>query len=350
MDGSQRQGDNAPMLYPLKFRPVFKRYLWGGRRLGTMLGKPIGEGDDYAESWEIADHEQGQSVVANGPLEGRTLHEVVEKHGAELLGKHAPLARFPLIFKYLDARQRLSVQVHPTDEAAAKLDPPDLGKTEAWVILDAPNGSLVYAGLTYGMTRQSLAQEVAAGRTENCLRSFEPQVGDCIFIPAGTVHALGAGLLIAEIQQASDTTYRLYDWDRTGPDGKPRELHVEQALDAIDYSTRAIHPQRPRLVSEQPHVERLVECDKFILDRWRLEKMHSLGGDERFHIVSVLEGEVLLSRSGEAVQSHVAGSSTSDEVSLLSLIRGQTVLLPASIGAVTVAPRGQGALLDMYLP
>ena len=338
------------MLYPLKFRPLFKRYLWGGRRLGTVLGKPIGEGNDYAESWEIADHEQGQSVVANGPLEGTTLHDLVEKHGDELFGMHAPQPRFPLIFKYLDAHQNLSVQVHPTDEAAAKLDPPDLGKTEAWVILDAPKGSLIYAGLIYGATRQYLAEEVAAGRTESCLRSFEPQVGDCIFIPAGTVHALGAGLLIAEIQQASDTTYRLYDWNRLGPEGKPRQLHALQALDAIDYSTRAIHPQRPLPLSEQPHVERLASCDKFILDRWRLDKFHTLGGDERFHILSVLEGEVLLSRSGESIHSHVAGSSTSDEVSLLSLIRGQTVLLPASIGAVTIAGRERAALLDMYLP
>jgi mannose-6-phosphate isomerase class I len=124
---------------------------------------------------------------------------------------------------------------------------------------------------------------------------------------------------------------------------------VEQALDAIDYSTRAIHPQVPQ-ATEQPHVERLVASDKFVLDRWRVEGMQALGGDERFHIVSVLEGEVLLSRSGEQVQTHVAGSSTSDEVSLLSLIRGQTVLLPASIGAVTIAGRGQAALLDMYLP
>jgi mannose-6-phosphate isomerase len=338
------------MLYPLKFRPVFKRYLWGGRRLGTVLGKPIGEGNDYAESWEIADHEQGQSVVANGPLEGTTLHELVEKHDQELFGKHAPQPRFPLIFKYLDAQQNLSVQVHPTDEAAAKLDPPDLGKTEAWVVLDAPRGSRVYAGLTFGMTRESLAREVAAGRTEICLQSFEPRVGDCLFIPAGTVHAVGQGLLIAEIQQASDTTYRLYDWGRVGPDGQPRQLHVAQALDAIDYSTRAIHPQRPMPLSEQPHIERLVDCDKFILDRWRVERMHTLGGDERFHILSVLEGEVLLSRSGESIHSHVAGSSTSDEVSLLSLIRGQTVLLPASLGPVTIAARERAALLDMYLP
>jgi mannose-6-phosphate isomerase len=348
-------------LYPLKFRPLFKRYLWGGRRLGTVLGKPIGEGEDYAESWEIADHAQGQSIVANGPLEGTTLHELVLNHGEELFGRHAERhggrslqrgaePRFPLIFKYLDAHQNLSVQVHPTDEAAAKLDPPDLGKTEAWVILDAPPGSRVYAGLTFGMTRESLAREVAAGRTEICLQSLAPRAGDCLFIPAGTVHALGAGLLIAEIQQASDTTYRLYDWNRLGPDGKPRPLHVEQSLDAIDYSTRAIHPQRPKTIEDQPHIERLVECDKFVLDRWRLEKLHTLGGDERFHILSVLEGEVLLSRSGESIHSHVAGSSTSDEVSLLSLIRGQTVLLPASLGPVTIAGRERAALLDMYLP
>src|SRR5437667_1072897 len=137
-------------LYPLTFHPVLKRYLWGGRRLGTVLNKPIGEESDYAESWEIADHEHGQSIVANGPLAGTSLHELVKSRGPDLLGRHAPLSRFPLIFKFLDCQRDLSVQVHPSDEAAARLMPPDLGKTEAWVILAAEPGSRIYAGLKKG--------------------------------------------------------------------------------------------------------------------------------------------------------------------------------------------------------
>jgi mannose-6-phosphate isomerase len=333
-------------LYPLKFKPLLKRYLWGGRRLGEVLGKPLGEGSDYAESWEVADHGADQSVVANGPLAGSSLSRLVHERGHELLGRHAPLPRFPLLFKYLDCQRDLSVQVHPDDAAAALLDPPDLGKTEAWLILDAAPGSRVYAGLKYGFTRESLANEVAAGRTAVCLHSFEPRAGDCLLIPAGTVHALGAGLLVAEIQQASDTTYRLFDWNRTGPDGQPRKLHVDDALAAIDYTAHAVRPQQPQ-ATDKPQVGRLVACDKFVLDRWRLEGQQTLGGDNRFHMLSVLEGELFVG-SAQAVTSR--GNTTSDEVSLLSLIPGQTVLLPASLPAVTIAPRETSVFLDMYLP
>ncbi len=333
-------------LYPLKFQPLLKRYLWGGRRLGTLLGKALGEGNDYAESWEVADHRQDQSIVANGPLAGTRLDRLMAAHGRELLGRHAPLPRFPLLFKYLDCQQNLSVQVHPDDAAAARLDPPDLGKTEAWVILDAQPGSRVYAGLKFGFDRASLAREVSRGRTTLCLNSLEPRAGDCIFIPAGTVHALGEGLLVAEIQQASDTTYRLFDWDRLGPDGQPRQLHIDQALGAIDYKAPIVKPRQPQ-ATDRPFVKRLVECDKFVLDRWRIDGLEELGGDQRFHILSVLDGELFV---GSAAAVAARGNTTSDEVSLFSLIRGQTLLVPASVTDVTVAPREKCVFLDMYLP
>jgi mannose-6-phosphate isomerase len=338
-------------LYPFKFRPLLKRYLWGGRRLGEVLGKPIGEGSDYAESWEIADHASGQSIVTNGPLAGLSLGELVAERGGELLGRHAAVLtgeqpRFPLLFKFLDCQRDLSVQVHPDDAAAAQLDPPDLGKTEAWVILDAQPGSRVYAGLKFGFDRDSLAREVERGRTELCLNSFEPRVGDCIFIPAGTVHALGAGLLVAEIQQASDTTYRLFDWNRLGKDGQPRPLHVEQALAAIDYSAHIVRPSQPH-ATDRPHVERLVDCDKFVLDCWRIDALHTLTADGRFHILSVLSGELLVSVDGAGPY---GGNTTSDEVSIFALIAGQTLLVPASVAKVTVAAPKNCVFLDMYLP
>jgi mannose-6-phosphate isomerase len=164
------------------------------------------------------------------------------------------------------------------------------------------------------------------------------------------VHALGAGLLIAEIQQASDTTWRLYDWDRVGPDGQPRKLHIDEALNAIDYSAGMVMPQSPK-ATDKPHVKRLVACDKFVLDRWELIEAESIGGGDRFHILSVIEGEALLGGSAdEAIAAKQPGSTTSDEVTLLSLIRGQTVLLPASITAATIAPRKRCVLLDIYLP
>jgi len=319
-------------LYPLTFHPVFKRYLWGGRRLGELLGKPIGEGSDYAESWEIADHLQGQSVVASGPLAGTTLHDLVTTRGYELLGQHAPQPRFPLIFKLLDCQKDLSLQVHPNDAAAAKLNPPDLGKTEAWIVLDAAPGSRIYSGLKKGCNFAAFSRGIHAGNAADWLHSFAPHVGDCVFIPAGTVHALGAGLLVAEIQQASDTTYRLYDWGRVGPDGKPRQLHTEQALAATDFSAVEVRPVKPQQIGDSNR-ERLVACDKFILDRVTLTGEANFGGDNRFHIVSIIAGKARL---------------LGDVGFVLS--RGETVLLPASLPATTLQPTQSATLLDMYLP
>jgi mannose-6-phosphate isomerase len=310
-----------------------KRYVWGGRKLGSMLGKPLGEGADYAESWEVCDHGQDQSMVAFGPLAGQTLGSLVHEHGPELLGRHFPQRQFPLLFKFIDARDRLSVQVHPDDARAAQLIPPDLGKTEAWVVLDAEPGSIVYAGLKRGFDRPALAREVARGTCELCLSRIEPRVGDCIYLPAGVLHALGAGLLIAEIQQSSNTTFRLYDWNRLGLDGKPRPLHIEQALDCTNYSYGPVRPQVPR-PTDTPGAARLVACDKFVLDRWELHGPRALGGDERFHIVAVLEGQATLEHdpSGQPLR------------------RGDTALVPAGVGRIQLTPNETAVVLDACLP
>lgn len=321
------------VLYPLRFRPLFRRYIWGGRRLWTVLGKPIGPEGDYAESWEICDRGPDQSVVEHGPLAGVTLGHLVRQRGEGLLGRHHPQQRFPLLLKFLDARRTLSVQVHPDDTRAARLDPPDLGKSEAWVVLAADAGSTIYAGLKPGVDRESLAEAIRGGRCEELLHQFQPTVGDCLFLPAGTVHALGEGLLVAEIQQASDTTYRLFDWNRLGPDGRPRPLHVEQGLEAIDYDLGPVGPRKPQQ-TDRPGVSRLVECDKFVLDRWRFDVPRPAGGDRRCHIISVLEGRV-----------EVAGDPAGSPVP-----PGGTVLLPAALGQVELRPQGGTALLDAYLP
>lgn len=319
--------------YPLRFQPILRRYLWGGRRLGEVLGKPLGEGDDYAESWEVCDRGADQSVVAEGPLAGRTLHQLVVERGGELLGRHAPQPSFPLLFKFLDAQKTLSVQVHPDDERAARLTPADLGKTEAWVVLAAEPGSLIYAGLKRGFDRHALEREVARGTCELCLHRFEPRVGDCVFLPSGVVHAIGAGLLVAEIQQASDTTYRLFDFNRLGPDGKPRALHVEQALEAIDFARGPVEPQRAQ-PTDRPHVSRLVACDKFVLDRWDLDAPQTVGGHDRCHLVAVVSGQVVVEH----------------EPRHESLALGSTVLLPAVLGPTRLEPIGRATVLDIYLP
>jgi mannose-6-phosphate isomerase len=320
-------------LYPLRFDPIYRHYPWGGRRLETLLGKTLGEAEHYAESWEIVDHGEDQSRVACGPLQGVPLGELVRRDGAELLGRHHPQKQFPLLFKFLDAHRSLSVQVHPNDEQAAQLDRPDLGKTEAWVVLHAEPGSLIYAGLKRGFDRPALEREVNRGATELCLHRFEPSAGDCVIIPAGTVHALGAGLVVAEIQQASDTTFRLFDWNRVGPDGNPRPLHIREALDTINYSAGPVLPQTPRR-TEDKRRERLVECDKFILDRLRFGGTATIGGDPQFHIVAALEGEAI-----------VAGDPAGRP-----LRKGETILLPASCGAVEVVAAQDTVLLNAYLP
>jgi mannose-6-phosphate isomerase len=319
--------------YPLRFAPLFRRYLWGGRRLGTMLGKPIGEGDDYAESWEVVDHGDDQSVVSAGPLKAMTLNEIVDKLGSELFGRHAPQNQFPLLFKFLDCNRTLSVQVHPNDEQGAKLDPPDLGKTEAWVVLAAQPGSKIYAGLKPGVTREKLAASIEAGNCETCLHEFEPKVGDCVFIKAGTVHALGAGLVIAEIQQASDTTFRLFDWNRVDAEGKARPLHIIESLAVTDYARGPVDSQVPAKTDE-PERERLVDCDKFVLDRLTVAKPQAVGGDERFHLLVPLAGAIT-----------VAGDATGEPLKL-----GQTCLVPAAAGPVEIAPLSEAVVLDIYLP
>jgi mannose-6-phosphate isomerase len=322
-----------PDLPPLRFKPILREYLWGGRRLGTDLGKPIGNGSHYAESWEIVDHGADQSTVADGPFTGKTLRDIVTREGRVVFGRHYPRGQFPLLLKFLDCHQTLSVQVHPNDEQAAKLDPPDLGKTEAWVVLAAEPGSKIYAGLKPGVDRQTLEQELARGNCESCLYEFESRAGDCVLIEAGTIHALGAGLLIAEIQQASDTTYRLFDWNRVDRDGKPRELHIQQALDVTDFTRGPVNPVTPTSNGD-PDIEHLVQCDKFILDRLRLTASHTLPDDNRFHILAVVDGAVSI-------------NTTSGNYNLQ---RGGTVLVPATTREAKISPRGKAVLLDTYLP
>ncbi len=320
------------VLPPLRFKPILREALWGGRRLAE-LGKPLGDGEHYSESWEIVDHGADQSVVVGGPLAGATLHDLVTAHGASLFGRHQGQSQFPLLLKFLDCQKTLSVQVHPNDAQAGSLNPPDSGKTEAWIVLAAAPGSKIYAGLKPGVDRAALERAVANGDCDKCLHAFEPRVGDRVFIEAGTVHALGAGLLIAEIQQASDTTFRLFDWNRVDRDGRPRPLHIQQSLDTIDFQRGPVDPVVLRPTAN-PQFERLVACDKFVVDRLAFETPQQLDVNDRFHIVTVVEGELSVSTAAEASR----------------LRRGDTILIPACTREVQVVPQGRAVLLDMYLP
>ena len=324
------------MMSPLPLRPLYRRYIWGGRRFATALGRELPPGDDYAESWELVDRGADQSVVAAGPLAGATLGGLVRERGVELLGRHAPRPAFPLLFKFLDACRDLSVQVHPDDARAARLSPPDFGKTEAWYVVDALPGSRIYAGLAPGVDAAGFAAALRAGRCGDVLHAFEARPGDCIFIPAGTVHAIGAGLLVAEIQQSSDVTYRLHDWGRTGPDGKPRPLHVEAGLEA---TTRLgpVEPVRPAITTD-PAVRRLVSSDFFLFDEVGPPARWQVGGDDGCHFLAVLSGSVRFAAHPD----------------LPPLGRGGCALVPAAAGRqeiVTEAAAGRPAkLLHVALP
>ena len=323
----------AESLYPLRLIPIYKRFLWGGRRFETILGRDLGPGEDYAESWEVADHPAGQSVVECGPLKGVSLHELVSTRGEELLGRHHPRPRFPLLLKYLDARLRLSVQVHPDDAMAQQMSLGDPGKTEAWVVVHAEPGSKLYAGLSRPLDREALLRALEDGRLEEHLHSVEPRPGDCYLLRAGTIHALGEGLLVAEIQTPSDVTFRLHDWGRVGPDGRPRPLHIHQAAQSMRVPQGPVLPQIPQPLGSGR--ERLVACEQFVLDRISLHA-GTVGGDQRCHVLTVLEGEV-------TVTGDPAGG---------PLRRGSSMVVPAGCGAVAISSQSSepAVLLDAFLP
>jgi mannose-6-phosphate isomerase len=323
-------------LDPLRFEPILRRLIWGGRRLGTVLHKPIGGESDYAESWEISDYHDKVSVVNEGPLAGTTLRELVRTRGEELLGPAlGSCDQFPLLVKFIDAHEALSVQVHPDDETGRRLAG-DNGKTETWVILAAGPGSLIYAGLKRGVGAEELKRAIQAGDVERLLHRFEPKPGDSILIEAGTVHAIGAGVLLLEIQQMSDATFRVFDWNRVGDDGKPRPLHIREAMESIDFDRGPVNPITPEL-EEMPGGgirERLARSPYFALERLRSSQPASVGQHDRFTIVVGLDG------SSDLVQG----------TQRVGLDFGQTLLVPAAVGPCEVVPRGGATILSCVVP
>jgi len=322
-------------MQPLKFRPLLRRIRWGGRRLGTTLGKPIGDKSDYAESWEIADCGDEQTVVEDGPLCGWTLARVVAERGVDLFGIHRGPTRFPLLIKFIDANDRLSVQVHPDDDAAQRMGLGPNGKSEAWVILDAQPQSRIYVGLKPGIDRAALVRHLDAGTVEECLHAYLAKRGDCIFVPAGTVHAIGEGILLAEIQQTSDVTFRLYDWGRVGLDGKPRTLHRDEALACIDFQRGPVDPVVPRYVADAcDRTEELVRCDYFVLRRHTISRPFPLPEDGRFRVIMPFSGTV-----------HVSTGEYSKRIGV-----GDTLLIPAATKGVHLSPARQASVLEAHLP
>ncbi len=322
--------------YPLLFTPVYKDYIWGGRNLES-LNRHLPPGK-VAEVWEIAAHPDGMSQVENGPFAGQTLQELLDRFGLELIGENNRWAlergKFPLLVKLLDANQDLSVQVHPDDAYARKHEGNELGKTEMWVVLRAnPDAAIIY-GLSERVSRQTFQHYLEMGRLSDVLNKVPIRLGDHVCVPAGTVHAILGGSIIAEIQQNSNTTYRVFDWNRTGPDGKGRPLHVDQALDVIDFdqvnpSIGGVHQ-----VETRGSLQREVLCKNpyFTTERYHLASGCTIMGScdgSSLEIWGLLEGRV-----------DIAG---------LTLDSLRFVLLPANMGAFDVFARRESVLLRTFV-
>ncbi|MFO1460563.1 MAG: type I phosphomannose isomerase catalytic subunit [Verrucomicrobiota bacterium] len=296
--------------YPVTFEPQFKERIWGGRRLSGLFGKTLPGTNPIGESWEITDRPEGVSVIRNGPWAGRTLRWLLENHGSEVLGRPvSPGERFPWLIKILDARDDLSLQVHPPAHRAEALcgEP----KTEMWYFAAADPGAKIYVGLKPGVTRGEFEQRVADGTVAGCFHVETPSRGDAMFVPSGRVHALGGGSVVFEIQQNSDTTYRVFDWNRKGLDGKPRELHLEPSMASIDFDDVS-----PGLIqsqwSDDGDVRRrsLVAHELFQIDEWKFDHAASVPDGRppgTPSVIAVVEGGLRLPSGGEVLELGAGG-------------------------------------------
>lgn len=318
------------MLYPFFFKPIFKDRIWGGRELERLYGKKIPAGQ-IGEAWEISDRPGDASVIANGPLAGKDLRWLMEHHAAEILGSAKPAADgcFPLLCKILDAREKLSLQVHPPASKAAELNGEP--KTEMWFIADAAPDASLYVGLKRGVTRAEFEKKISDGSVADCFHRIPVKAGDTMFLPSGRVHAIGDGLVIFEIQQNSDTTYRVFDWNRVGLDGKPRELHIAQSLASIDFNDF-----EPKLVENKFQHEKnfqsrsLVHDPLFAVREISFESSGTMTlGKPQLRIVAVVKGSLTVG----------------DEKNPVTLQPGQFGLIPACLKDVEIQAQPQTTFL-----
>ena len=322
-------------MYPLLFTPVYKDYIWGGNRIPRLYGRET-SADVCAESWEVADRPEGMSIVRNGALAGRSLHGLVEEYGSDIVGRGRKTAVFPLLIKIIDAARKLSVQVHPDDESAARYG--GEAKTEMWYVLDAEPGARVFVGLTPGTGPAQFREAVEKARLEEVLKPLPVRPGDAVFVPGGRVHAIGEGCLLLEVQQNSNTTYRVYDWGRNGRDGKPRSLHIEEALRVIRW--RDAHPSlaEPAKAASLNGVllQRILACAYFVVERIDLAARGLFrNSGAGFHTLFVESGTVAIEGGGVSE----------------ALSRGTSCLLPAALELYTIEPaQGKAAVIRTSLP
>jgi mannose-6-phosphate isomerase len=324
-------------LYPLRFEPIYQYRLWGGRRLSNLLSTPLPGDEPIGEAWVLSDRDDHQSEVANGPLKGQSIRELMEVFRDQLMGRSASrFRRFPLLLKFLDAREMLSVQVHPGDAHPDLIPPGESGKTEAWVVIEAGNGSRIYAGLKPNTTAGGLHHSLADRTIADHLVGIVPKPGDGVFIPAGTVHTLGGDVVVFEVQQNSDVTFRLYDWGHVdAKTGQPRPLQVDQAFASIDFANCNGGLVTPVVVTTTPvERERLFDCEHFQLWRVRGESPFNVGAAEMPRVLVCIEGSGWLDGGGSAY----------------GVEKGEVWLLPAVVGACEFHPNNAVTLLEIALP
>jgi len=321
----------------LTFTETYFERIWGGNRLAGSLGRPVPPGKVIGEAWLVADHEQCRSVVSTGPWAGRTLHDIMTEYPDYLLGTHAkptPCGRFPLLLKLIDAGEMLSVQVHPDDATALRLGEPDVGKTEMWHVLESDPGAELVCGLTPGTTRDAFTQALAKNRVEHCMTRFPAPAGTSVFVPAGTVHAIGAGILLVEIQQNSNLTYRVFDWNRTDDHGQPRELHLEKAMEAMDFHSSHAGPESPQTVLIDGHPREILSaCPYFTAEHLQVSGTHTRAkGTRSFHLLVAKDNGLTIRAEDEWTE----------------LPRGAAILIPGGVSEYTL--QGTGQALLYYLP
>lgn len=319
------------ILYPLVFQPIFKERVWGGRELETLFHKKLPPGKSIGESWEISDRPGDESVIANGSFAGKTLRWLMVNYPAELLGRARPAVggRFPILCKILDARDKLSLQVHPPALKAAELNGEP--KTEMWFIADTGPRAELFVGLKQGVTRSEFEEKIAAGAVAECFHRAPVRAGDAMFLPSGRVHAIGAGLTIFEIQQNSDTTYRVFDWNRVGLDGKPRELHVAQSLASINFNDF-----EPALVSSNYSGDDNVRSRPIVRDQlFNVDNMEMKKGartalmENKLQILALVRGCMEAQSEGNSV----------------TLNAGQFCLVPAELEKTEISATSDTSLL-----